>query len=1110
MANFITNNNESTNLKSRLTELISKSAELKFLVGFFYFSGITELYSALKSKKEDIKIRVLVGLEVDNLISGMVVEYAKNKGEERTKRELENNFIDSVKKSLNDDCFDEEEFYEQIDFFVNLVAENKLIIRRTKKPNHAKLYIFELQDKTIQKNLFITGSSNLTKAGLSHQNEFNVEIKDYGTKEASEYFEKLWENSVLITENEILKDRLLKTIQNKTPIRKITPFEAFVIILKTYLDSRIGKNIDSASVKEIIKDAGYKPYKYQEDAVQQATGILDKYNGVIIADVVGLGKSVIASTVAKVNNQRGIILCPPGLESAWKQYKEEFKLYSWEVLSSGNMEKTTEFVKQAQGSIKTIIIDEVHKFRNSDTANYEKLKNICREKKVILLTATPFNNSPADILSLLSLFVAPKKTTLILDGNLKNLFKKYGNEFTKLSEIKKYYNHSNPEKRKLAEENYQRLFDEEKLDIKKVQQKSKRLATQIRSVIEPVTVRRNRLDLQKHPDYKAEVQNLSDVEIAPEWFYELTKKQSEFYDTILQNYFGEEGKFRGAIYNPFIYESGKTEDEKLNLEENRQLHTQKNTTVFMKRLLVKRLESSFGSFEKSIENQISTTETILEFIGKNQKYILDRKLLEKITEYDEDEVEKALIDFRKKLEENNFPKNNKIYDLNKNFKDKDKFVADINSDLEMYKKIKKELLLLDMVKNDPKSFFIIKKIKEVLKKTSNKGEPQRKIIIFTEYRDTANFLFKILKKEFGDKILFSGDLGARKIKEINDNFDAGLSKDKQKNDYEILLATDKISEGFNLNRAGLVINYDIPWNPVRVVQRVGRINRISKKVFEKLFIVNFFPTEKGAELVQIEKIASNKMFMIHNILGEDSKIFHLDEKPSPAALFEKLRQDPDEEAENFETKIVNQFRAIKEQYPELIKKIENYPSKLKVAKTYQEKSLVVFTKRQQLYIQKTVKDERNKIFTQGIPLEEIYNEIYCDDPKLKSLPLSANFWEMYTKTKEFKERIFATGSQLSIEVRTTNLLNEIINDTDGDVKLKEMAEILLEDINDYGTIALPTMRRIVKLKTENSPEKRLSEFKDIITDLGGIHYLEKIKEKIKDTKKEIIIAIENQ
>jgi len=173
------------------------------------------------------------------------------------------------------------------------------------------------------------------------------------------------------------------------------------------------------------------------------------------------------------------------------------------------------------------------------------------------------------------------------------------------------------------------------------------------------------------------------------------------------------------------------------------------------------------------------------------------------------------------------------------------------------------------------------------------------------------------------------------LTEIYENFDA--SYPEQENQYHILLTTDILSEGFNLNRAGLIVNYDIPWNPVRVIQRVGRINRISKKVFDKLYIINFFPTVKGAELVKSREIASNKMFLIHNTLGEDSKIFDVDEEPTPAKLFEKIQQNPDKEEEaGFYTTVLQKFLEVKESNPDLIRSLDKFPPRVKVAKKYNE------------------------------------------------------------------------------------------------------------------------------------------------------------------------------
>ena len=141
--------------------------------------------------------------------------------------------------------------------------------------------------------------------------------------------------------------------------------------------------------------------------------MIEKNNGVVIADVVGLGKTVVACSVAHELKKRGIVICPPGLmgnknkESGWKMYLEQFRLYDWEVRSSGDLEETFKFVNKTK-DIEVIIVDEAHRFRNQDTKDYEYLKNICRNKQVILLTATPFNNRPGDILALLKLFITPK------------------------------------------------------------------------------------------------------------------------------------------------------------------------------------------------------------------------------------------------------------------------------------------------------------------------------------------------------------------------------------------------------------------------------------------------------------------------------------------------------------------------------------------------------------------------------------------------------------------------------------------------------------------------------------------------------------------------------
>ena len=1094
------------------------------MVGFFYFSGIRELYEGLK-EKPDVNIKVLVGLNVDRTNFGLL-EYA-DQDKQLSDEERCYKFLQSVKKSLNSEDFDTQEFYQQVRFFIKLISENKLIIRKTYNPNHAKIYIFKLEEGQVgRKNLFITGSSNLTKAGITTQEEFNVEISDFGFEDAEDYFDHLWEEAVKITEDNVIKQRLIEVVEKETLVKDITPFEAFVLVLKTYLDSYEQKEVGQSLIK-ILEENGYKRYQYQLDAVKQALAIIEKNNGVIIADVVGLGKTIIACAVARELKKRGIVICPPGIvgdknkNSGWMKYTEEFRLYDWEVRSLGDLENVSEFVSKAK-DIEVVIVDEAHRFRNQDTKDYEYLKNICRNKIVILLTATPFNNRPGDILSLLKLFITPKKSSITLENNLVDKFRAFKGIFDRLGYIKKYWKSQNEDKRKKAENYYEGLFEEKTINLQKVKQRSHYLAKQIRDVIEPVTIRRNRLDLQNNPLYKNEVKDLSKVKDPKEWFFELTKKQSEFYDQIISHYFGdpdEGGQFKGAIYRPFEYEveRKKIADEKLTEKENFQFIQQRNLYDFMRRLLVKRFESSFGSFEQSIKNFKHITKNILEFIKKTGKgdyykgeYILDRALLEKIYDLDIDEIEKNLAEYTEKINNGEYPKNHKRYKIAE-FKYKDDFIAHINADLVMFDNILKELSALDLVISDPKTHCLLNNIKDVLKQKPNKGEPKRKLIIFSEYLDTVKYLEPMLEKQFGKRLLVvSGDLPSAKITQINKNFDAAY--DKQEDEYDILLASDRISEGFNLNRAGMVINYDIPWNPVRVIQRVGRINRISKKVFDELYIVNFFPTEKGAELVKSREIASNKMFLIHSTLGEDAKIFDIDEEPTPSGLYEKIQQNPDNlEQESFYTRVLSKYLEIKKENPELIEDLKNYPPRIKVAKKSEENELLVFLKKGRMYIHGVKYDAEKDNQVYPSTFEDVFDKIACDKNE-KKLPLSSLFWNSYEKVKKFKEYRLPPSSDQSLEQKALlNLKTFITNPWEELLPYMDFLRTLREDIIDYGTLSDYTLRRIANLENsdDSNRKKSIQEISSLRNELGE-DYLQKEKERQKDLSKKIIIAIENQ
>ena len=1109
--NFITNNKQQKTLKGRLNTLISISDELKFLVGYFYFSGWSDIYLSLQKNPQQ-KLKLLVGLQVCNYL-GNIIEYAEQQEEDTSMDEEFQKYLVSLGFALNNEEMDTEEFYNQVGFFVQMIEEDRLEIRKTENPNHAKLYLFHLNEDQAEKQgmpgQFITGSSNLTRSGLHNQEEFNVEIKDYGYADAVQYFDELWERAVPITDHLENRKILIDFIKNKTQVATITPFEAYCLVLKTYLDLQNQEN-EEVDLDALLEKIDMKKFSYQSDAVNQAIQMIKEHNGCIIADVVGLGKSVIASMIARQMNKRGIIICPPGLmgdaekkDSGWWEYLEKFGLHNWHVYSRGKIDQIADNIEGRDFEI--VIVDEAHYFRNQDTSDYEALSMICRSKKVILLSATPFNNSPADIFSLLKLFIVPGKSTISLEDNLAGKFSRLNYEYRQLSFIFKHWNSSDPIKLKQANNYYTTMVDENlPIDIKKVKAQTQRLSNDIKRIISPVVIRRNRMDLKQDYVYAKEVGDLSVVKDPKEVFYYLDAEQDEFYDNIISKYFAENGVFTGAIYQPFSYE--KILSDKLDEFGNRQYNQQKNLYDFMRRILVKRFESSFGSFEKSIERFLHVHRLVKDFIDKTGKFILDRSFIDKIKNFEIEEIEDKLEQYAAGDLKRKIPKNNEVYEIN-TFQRRQEFLDDIDSDIKLFEDIQIRLKELRLVENDPKQDEIITKIKGLLTK-----EPNRKIILFSEYVDTIHHLEKRFKTEFKNEVLVcDGKVSKDLARYLNSDFNAQYNRGLKTNQFKVLLTSDKLSEGFNLNRAGVIINYDIPWNPTRVIQRVGRINRIGSMVYKELFILNFFPSLKGADIVKSREIAQQKMFLIHNALGEDAKIFDEDEEPTPSALGSKINSNPQEEGEvNTITKIRNLYADLQKKYPEIISKISQLPPRVKTAKKHSEYELNVLRRKGLSLFAQTVGKEENRNIKE-INFEELLQKIACaiDEPTLK---LSSVFWKLYEEVKEFKPKYKMGRSEISLEQKAiqnlSNAYKIIKNLNDDNLRF---IQILKKDLRHYYTLSTQSIRRIgAQILTHDKQSIRL--FLEGIAYLKqhlGENYLDDIETRTKGKSKEVIIAIEN-
>lgn len=964
---FLANHAGGGNLAKTMNELLEKTSSLDMLVGFFFFSGFGTVADTLR-KKPGTTLRVLVGMEAERLCGRVVeTEAAGGGGDSDSIREA---YLASLRRAMASESLDEAAFHGRFALFVEMVRDGRLQMRRTRETNHAKLYLFHVEERhrllAKQEVYWITGSSNFSTPGLKTRNELNVGVGDWGGEKAVEYFEELWNDSVPLTEDPATKARILDVLETGSVAAEVTPYEAYLLVLRAYVENQTHA-LNAARAEELLKRAGMTPMKYQLDAVAQALAKLEAWHGCILADVVGLGKSVVASLLGALSRKRGLVLCPPGLvgdatakDSGWWEYVAKFGLHDWQVCSRGKLDDVLAMLER-DPDFDLVVVDEAHAFRSRATAGYEKLAQICAGRDVLLLSATPFNNRPDDLAALLTLFSPGKNSPFVPGGDLDGRFRQLSAEFAGLLRLRKAIVKKDWAEIEAALRacGISGVATGQGADFALVRKAAdrygRRITKALRQIMEKVVIRRNRLDLKADPEYAKEVEGLSAVRPPKAQYFELTEEQNGFYDRVVADWFGRGGAFHGAAYRPYAYEKNQEGQD----------NSQQNIYKILLNILVLRFESSFGAFEKSIRNMLGFLENVKRTVDRIGHYVYARDIQEKILAI-EDEGE--ALEWMRKLVEERLAERERTgrtaqnRDLDYNVKDRknfrgDDFLRDLGEDIALLKKILGEIGELELVRNDPKADALVAALRKAVggrhpDVECEPGSPKRKIIVFTAYTDTLKHLYAKLTKAFGDRVLaVSGEnFGKSRRGELTGNFDASVAEEYQVDDYDVLLATDKLSEGFNLNRAGLVVNYDIPWNPTRVIQRVGRINRIGRKVFDNLYIFNFFPTVKGQGLVQNKETAQAKMFAIHEILGEDAQIFSAEETPTAAALFERLGLFPEEKDQ---MDLFSQLRAewrkqtawLRRNHPETLERLEKFPARVKTAWSGNPRATFLFRRR---------------------------------------------------------------------------------------------------------------------------------------------------------------------
>lgn len=887
------------------------------VVGFFRSSGYFKLRKELSNVNE---IKILVGINVDSIFRKHNQALLMLEGDDEAKEIYTKEFIQDVKDAQYSS--DVEEGILQL---CEDIVSGKLEMRVHKSKNlHAKFYLCLPQLFSPNTDGWVLmGSSNISDSGLGitepPRYELNIALKDYDdVAYCKNEFETLWNEGVPITAEDI------ERIRKNTHLDELqTPYEIFIKVL---IDA-FGNQVEDNFTLEMPK--GYMQLKYQNDAVIQGFQMLKEYNGFFLADVVGTGKTIVAAMVAKRfveengRNTKILVVYPPAVKENWRDTFKDFNLTKYtQFVTNGSLNKVIEGADNydAPEEFDLIIVDEAHNFRSDTSGRYDDLQRICKSyrindgliegthKKVMLLSATPLNNRPEDFRNLILLFQDAGKPTIDGITNITTLFQPWIKQYNEL------------------------MRKRGKTDSKVITDAADKIYEEMRTrVLDKILVRRTRKNLWNNNEYKADLISqgihFPNVEQPNECEYQLDKELSElFYNTIdiLTDTPSEENPdgmgLHFARYRAIEFIVG----EKAGKYRNATQFAQVFSGIFRVHM-VKRLESSFHAFKKSLHTFLRITNDMIKMWNDNNILIapeIDVKgMMANDVEFDAI-VEKAL--------EHGYNKEDILFhqdDFNP------EYITKLKEDAEKLVSLTEQW---DKVDKDPKfdmfKFYLENELMSHIGHRNGKEvelNKEGKLVVFSESVDTINYLGERLKNELhrSDVLIVSATNRRNVLDDIRANFDANYQGEKL-NKYNIIISSDVLAEGVNLHRSNVIVNYDSPWNATRLMQRIGRVNRIGS-TSDHIYNYMFYPSKDGDKQIQLYTNALIKLQGFHSALGEDAQVYSREEMLREFQLFDdKVRDNVDKQLE-----LLREVRELYANNRTLYNRIKGLPFKSRTVRT---------------------------------------------------------------------------------------------------------------------------------------------------------------------------------
>ena len=737
-----------------------------------------------------------------------------------------------------------------------------------------KMYIMEQNEG---EDSYIFGSSDFTSSGLgvvsSNKSEMNTYMKDTAsTQTMLDLFNKAW------SDNEKVKDVKKALLESLEVVYRenTSEFIYFVTLYNIFKDY-----LSDLTEEEIVKSkTGFKDsvvwnklYNFQKDGVLGAIDKLEKYNGCILADSVGLGKTFEALAIIKyyeLRNNRVLVLCPKKLRENWLVYRGNRRdnilgedRLNYDVLNHTDLSRYTghsgdiNLEEVYWENYDLIVIDESHNFRNNNNSKenketrYSRLLNQIIKKgvktRVLMLSATPVNNRMNDLKNQIAFATEGNDKALSADGikSIEQTLRKAQMAFNKWNDLE---------------------------EDKSVESLLEMLEVDYFKLLDMLTIARSRKHIQKYYD-------TTSIGKFPERLKPINVKA----DVDTKNDFIKLAELNKlikslnlAIYSPMKYvlpskveQYSKKYDTNMGKTVFKQTDREESLVHLMRINILKRMESSIHSFAITVLKILKNIEGTLEKINTFEDFVEELDVEE--LDIEDNRLDGVLIG----------SKNVKIH-----LKDIDKirWESELEADKVILEKILKEANKIT-VERDKKLVELQELIKQKVENPLNKEN--KKIIIFTAFADTAKYLYNNISTYILDElglysaIVTGSDNPKTNLKGVKTEFNNILTnfsprskerRDKDKPEIDILIATDCISEGQNLQDCDYLINYDIHWNPVRIIQRFGRIDRIGSQN-EVIQLVNFWPNMELDEYINLESRVSGRMVMLDmSATGEENII----------------------------------------------------------------------------------------------------------------------------------------------------------------------------------------------------------------------------------------------